>query len=99
MRERLKTAKAQLTEETAKFKAIAKPSEEEDRKQHEKKLEDLKADVKKFNEQIEKGQDPLLGFEGAGPDAAEGRHSGARHSPFGTRSDRAEMLGNVAGTA
>ena len=72
-RKRFQIAIDELTEEDASFKAIDKPSAEVLAK-HEEQIAALAANVKKLAEQMKDAGDPLLPFDGAGPDAADGRN-------------------------
>lgn len=72
LRKRWRTAVEEIAAENAKFKALDKPSLE-DWTKHEAEIAQLAADVKKFADQVQAAQDPLLEFEGAGPEASEGR--------------------------
>ncbi len=72
VRKRWQAAVDELSEANAKFKKIEKPSEDEWQK-HIAKVEHLTDDIRRYAEQVQQAEDPLLAFEGAGPDAAEGR--------------------------
>jgi len=72
LRKRWRTAVDELATENARFKAIDKPTEA-DWKQHEQQVARLAGDVTKYAEQLAAAQDPLLEFEGAGPEASDGR--------------------------
>jgi hypothetical protein len=73
LRKRWQTAVDEIADENTKFKALANPSAD-DHKKHEEQIRRLADDVKKFAEQLDAAKDPLLEFDGAGPDAAEGRN-------------------------
>lgn len=72
-RKRWQTAVDEIAAENAKFEALDKPSAEA-RSKHEEQIAALAGDVKKFAEQMKAAEDPLLPFDGAGPDAADGRN-------------------------
>jgi hypothetical protein len=72
LRKRWQVAIDEIAQANSKFKAIAKPSDDEWTK-HEAKVRRLADDVRRFADQLEAAQDPLLPFDGAGRDAAEGR--------------------------
>jgi hypothetical protein len=73
LRKRWQAAVEAMTEEDRKFKAIAKPSDD-DWKAYESSVQKAADDIQKFAGQIQKAQDPLLGFDGAGPEMADGRN-------------------------
>jgi hypothetical protein len=72
LRTRWQAAVDQIVEENAKFKALDKPSAE-DRTKYEEQIQKLADDLKKFADQLNAARDPLLGFDGAGSDAGDGR--------------------------
>lgn len=72
LRKRWRTAVEEIATENARFKGLEKPSPE-DWKKHETEIAQLAADIKKFADQVQAAQNPLLEFEGAGPEASEGR--------------------------
>jgi hypothetical protein len=72
-RKRWQAAVDQIAEANEKFKAVKNPTDDE-RKKHEAQIVGLADDVKKYAEALAKAQDPLLGFDGAGRDASEGRN-------------------------
>ncbi|MEX0678934.1 MAG: M28 family peptidase [Pirellulales bacterium] len=72
LRKRWQAAVAEIVEANAKFKALEKPADGE-WKEHEAKIGKLADDVKRFAEELAKAPDPLLPFNGAGSDSAEGR--------------------------
>ncbi len=73
LRKRYQAAVDLLIEEDAKFKSIAKPSGD-DWKKHQDEVQKAADDIQKFSGQLQTAQDPLLGFDGAGPEVAEGRN-------------------------
>jgi hypothetical protein len=72
-RKRFQAAVAELNELSAKFKAINQPSAEVIAK-HEEQVAALAKKAKKVADQMRADGDPLLPFDGAGPDAADGRN-------------------------
>ena len=72
VQQRWQAAIDQMGEENAKFKAIEKPTPA-DWKQHEESVGKLVDDLKKLAGDVQAARDPLLSFNGAGPDGAEGR--------------------------
>jgi hypothetical protein len=72
LRKRWQAAVDQIGEESSKFKSNENPSPE-DWKKYEAKIHELAGDLAKFAEQQRAAADPLLPFDGAGPDAFEGR--------------------------
>lgn len=71
-RDRWQVAMDELSAANASFKQNAKPSAEEWQK-HVTKVQNLTDDLRKFAEAIQKAEDPLLAFNGAGDDGTEGR--------------------------
>ena len=72
-RKRWQAAVDQIAEESAKFKALDNPGDKA-RAIHEDQIAALAEDVKKFSDQMKEAGDPMLSFDGAGPDAADGRN-------------------------
>ena len=72
LRTRLQASLDELTEASAKFKAIAKPTAE-DWTKHQDQILKLADDIKKLGDQLTAAKDPLLAFDGAGPDV-DGRN-------------------------
>jgi hypothetical protein len=72
-RKRWQAAVDEIAAENARFKALDKPGAEA-RAKHEEQIAALAGDVKKYGEQMHDAEDPLLPFDGAGPDAADGRN-------------------------
>jgi Peptidase family M28/PDZ domain len=73
LRKRWQTAVDEIVQANTTFKAVAKPSDDEWQK-HEAKIRGLADDVKRFSAELKEAHDPLLSFDGAGRDAAEGRN-------------------------
>ncbi len=71
-RDRWQVAVDEITKANADFKEIKQPSADEWQK-HVTKLKNLADDVKRYAEEIDAAVDPLLPFEGAGPEGSEGR--------------------------
>jgi acetylornithine deacetylase/succinyl-diaminopimelate desuccinylase-like protein len=72
LRKRWQAAVDEIVAANGRFQAIEKPTADE-RKAHEAKIRDLADDVKRFADEIALAHDPLLPFNGAGGDPAEGR--------------------------
>jgi hypothetical protein len=73
LRKRWRVAVEEIAAENAKFQALEKPSTD-DWARHETEIARSAADLQKYADQVQTAQDPLLDFEGAGPDASEGRN-------------------------
>lgn len=71
-RDRWQVAVDEIAKANADFKAIKQPSADE-WQAHVTKLRNLADDVKRYAEEIDAAADPLLPFEGAGPEGSEGR--------------------------
>jgi len=72
LRKRIVATEDALAAEIAKFKAVAS-ADGETWKKHQEEMARLTDDLKKFGEQLQSADDPLLPFEGAGPEGTEGR--------------------------
>lgn len=71
-RDRWQVAVDEIAKANADFKEIKQPSADEWQK-HVTKLSNLADDVKRYADEINAAADPLLAFEGAGPEGSEGR--------------------------
>ncbi|MBI3837431.1 MAG: M20/M25/M40 family metallo-hydrolase [Planctomycetia bacterium] len=95
LRKRWQAAVDSLIEEDVKFKAIVNSSAD-DWKKHQDEVQRAADDIQKLSSQLQAVQDPLLGFDGAGPDLAEGRTFPVL---FCRRSVLDQVLQSAAGTS
>ncbi len=72
-RKRWQVAVDQIAAENTRFKVLEKPGDE-DWKKHQSEIGKLAEDLTKSAEHLDASLDPLLPFDGAGPDTVEGRN-------------------------
>ncbi|HEV3138688.1 MAG TPA: M28 family peptidase [Pirellulales bacterium] len=95
LRKRWQAAVDALVEEDRKFKAIVKPADDVWKK-HEDEIQTAAADIEKYSGQLQTAGDPLLAFDGAGPEVADGRNFPVL---FCRRAVLDEVLQSASGTS
>ncbi len=72
VRDRWQAAVDEIAETNAKFKEVEKPTQE-DWQKHQQKVQQLAEELRRYADELQKAEDPLLPFEGAGSEGSEGR--------------------------